>query len=205
MDTNNFKQSEKRMRKFLDLSGYGKKRYTFIAGFFKKEGRLLDVGCHKGDLRFYLPEGIEYHGVDSSENDFEHYTKRNLNEKNLPYPDGSFDMINCSAVLEHLLYPYEILVEMHRILKPGGTCVISLPNDKGLNSLFGAVFGKIPDYDTSVYSHHWRFSIDTARKFVSKKFRIVSGKPSFGPIYEKYFPFLRFSIFCTEWFMVCKK
>ena len=206
MDKNALHESEKRMKRFLDFENYGKKRYQFIAGFFSgRKGSLLDIGCHKGDLKFYLPEGIEYYGIDSSDNNFENYTKYDLNNKTLPFPDEMFDLINCSAVLEHLFYPYEILSELHRVLKHGGVCVISLPNDKGLNTLFSTVFGKIPDYDKGIYSHHWRFSISTARDFVSKKFKIINERPSFGPLYEKYLPFLKFKFLCTEWFMRCKK
>jgi len=206
MDGKNFKESEKRMKDFLDLNSYGKKRYSLIASFFKgRKGKLLDVGCHKGDLKEYLSKEITYYGIDSSDNNFFNYTKCDLNTKKLPYADKAFDMINCSAVLEHLFYPYEILKELYRMLKDNGVCVVSLPNDKGLNAVFGAVFGRVPDYEKSVYSHHWRFSINTAKNFVRKEFQIVDEKPSFGPLYEKYFPFLRFRIFCTEWFMVCKK
>jgi len=206
MDKKIFQESEKRMKRFLDLDNYGKKRYRFIADFFNnKSGKLLDIGCHKGDLKAYLSEGVEYYGIDSSDNNFENYTKYDLNSKTLPFPGGMFDLINCSAVLEHLFYPYEVLSELHRVLKRDGVCVISLPNDKGLNTLFSTFFGKIPDYDKSVYSHHWRFSISTARDFVSKKFKIINEKPSFGPLYEKYLPFLKFKPLCTEWFMVCEK
>ena len=194
------------MRNFLNMKDYEKKRYSFIANFFKdKKGKLLDVGCHGGDLKKYLPEGIVYYGVDSSDNSFPNYTCQDLNEKKLPFKNESFEMINCSAVLEHLFYPYEILAEMERVLKPEGLCVISLPNDRGLNSVFAAIFGKVCDYEASVYSHHWRFSIDTAQEFVEKKFKIINEKPSFGPLYDTYLPFLRFKFLCTEWVMACGK
>lgn len=193
------------IKRFLEHGDYGRRRYEFIAGFFSGTGKLLDVGCCKGDLRNYLPQGIEYYGVDSDSNNFQNFTKHDLNSKRLPYADKTFDMINCSAVLEHLFYPYEILSELFRVLKDNGILLVSLPNDRGLNGIFGVLFGKIHSYDRSVSSHHWRFSIDTAREFVRKKFNIINERPAFGPFYEKYLPFLRFRIFSTEWFMVCKK
>src|SRR3989338_3444137 len=103
MDKKIFQESEKRMKRFLDLDNYGRKRYRFIAAFFSgKRGKLLDIGCHKGDLKSYLAEGVEYYGIDSSDNGFKNYTKCDLNNKTLPFHDKMFDMINCSAVLEHL-------------------------------------------------------------------------------------------------------
>jgi SAM-dependent methyltransferase len=38
----------------------------------------------------------------------------------LPFPDGSFDLVFCVAVLEHLLDLPRALAEMHRVLVPGG-------------------------------------------------------------------------------------
>jgi len=206
MDYKAFKKSEDSMQRFLKLGKYKEKRYNMIASFFAgKKGKLLDVGCHKGDLKNYLSQDIEYYGVDSCNNDFATYTKCDLNEKKLPFSDKYFNMINCSAVLEHIFYPYEILSELERVLQDDGICVISLPNDKSPNAIFSVIFGEIPDYDKSIYDHHWRFSLRTARDFVGRKFTILYEKPSFGPLYDKYLPFLKVKNFATEWFMVCKK
>jgi len=35
-------------------------------------------------------------------------------------PDGSFDIIVCTEVLEHTLDPFSAIKEMYRLLKPGG-------------------------------------------------------------------------------------
>ncbi len=43
----------------------------------------------------------------------------------LPVPDESFDMIVCSEVLEHLYDPARAVREMHRVLRPGGTVVLT--------------------------------------------------------------------------------
>jgi len=45
----------------------------------------------------------------------------------LPFADHSFDHIVCSEVLEHI-HPYrQILQEIHRVLKPGGSLSVSVP------------------------------------------------------------------------------
>ena len=75
-------------------------------------------------------------------------------------------------------------------------------NDKGLNALFAQLFIDIKDYDESVFGHHWRFSIETAREFFEKEFKVIKEAPEFGPLFRKYLPFLKFKGFCTEWFML---
>ncbi|MDP5053407.1 MAG: class I SAM-dependent methyltransferase, partial [Congregibacter sp.] len=40
---------------------------------------------------------------------------------NLPYSDGYFDVIYYNQVLEHVRRPDELIAEVVRVLKPGGT------------------------------------------------------------------------------------
>ena len=44
-----------------------------------------------------------------------------------PLRDQSFDGISCAAVLEHVTKPWEVVAEIHRLLKPGGRCYIDWP------------------------------------------------------------------------------
>ncbi len=46
----------------------------------------------------------------------------------LPLADGSFDSIFCSQVLEHVPEPRQVLQEFARILKPGGSLLLSVPH-----------------------------------------------------------------------------
>ncbi|MDR1090486.1 MAG: class I SAM-dependent methyltransferase [Prevotella sp.] len=45
----------------------------------------------------------------------------------IPAPDNSFDAILCSEVLEHIPYPEKAIVEFSRLLRPGGTLLITAP------------------------------------------------------------------------------
>lgn len=193
------------MSKFLSMGNYEKKRYSFIASFFESvKGKFLDVGCHRGALRNYLHPGLVYFGADGLDNNFENYIQVDLNAiKRLPVEDKTFDAINCSAVLEHLFYPLELLKDMKRVLKDDGVMLVSLPNDKSLNTLFCQLFVDIKPYDDNIYGHHWRFSIKTAREFFEKEFKIIKEAPEFGPLFRKYLFFLtKFRSLATEWFML---
>jgi SAM-dependent methyltransferase len=53
----------------------------------------------------------------------------NIEHDPFPYPDASMDFILYCEVIEHLtLNPSRTLVEIHRILKPGGQVLITTPN-----------------------------------------------------------------------------
>lgn len=45
----------------------------------------------------------------------------------IPEPDGAFDAVLCTEVLEHLPNPVAALVELSRLLKKGGTMILTAP------------------------------------------------------------------------------
>lgn len=51
-----------------------------------------------------------------------------LNVFPYPFPDGSFDEIFASHVLEHLDRPFNVMREFHRLLSPGGRLIIKVPH-----------------------------------------------------------------------------
>lgn len=53
----------------------------------------------------------------------------NIEKTQLPFDTGRFDAVLCCEVLEHLLEdPLRPLRESHRVLKPGGTLIVTTPN-----------------------------------------------------------------------------
>jgi SAM-dependent methyltransferase len=43
----------------------------------------------------------------------------------IPREDASFDTVICTEVLEHCRDPQRAVTEIHRVLRPGGVCVLS--------------------------------------------------------------------------------
>ncbi len=103
-----------------------------------KEGeRILDIACGGGELSLKIAErGCEVSGIDVSESGIEHAKRLAEREgitcefvvrgaEDLPYTDGYFDKIVCSSSLEHFGDDIKALNEMHRVLKPDGSVVLT--------------------------------------------------------------------------------
>jgi SAM-dependent methyltransferase len=48
--------------------------------------------------------------------------------EDMPIDDSSYDLVLCTQVLEHCAHPQRIIDECHRVLKPGGTCIVTVPS-----------------------------------------------------------------------------
>ena len=86
----------------------------------------------------------------------------------LPFKDESMDTIFASHMMEHVLCPYVLLKEIHRVLKPGGEARITVPyhfdnipdhiyswNQATLNNLLRRVFEEVDVHRTD--RHQWPF------------------------------------------------
>jgi ubiquinone/menaquinone biosynthesis C-methylase UbiE len=45
----------------------------------------------------------------------------------IPVPDASFDAVMCTEVFEHIPDPVPAIAELHRVLRPGGTLILTSP------------------------------------------------------------------------------
>ena len=102
-----------------------------------RNASILDVGCGTGGLSRVLHESgyLQLAGCDwLAEDEVDGppgfaYRQVDLNRDGLSgYSDAGFDVIVCSDVVEHLENPAAILREFARVLRPGGTALVSLPN-----------------------------------------------------------------------------
>src|SRR5262249_31262832 len=67
-------------------------------------------------------------------------TFREGNASSMPFESDSFDFIYCRAAFKNFAEPIEAINEMHRVLRPGGTAVISdLRKDASLGEINAAV------------------------------------------------------------------
>ncbi len=107
----------------------------YLLGLFgiHKGAKLLDAGCGRGDFsRGFQEVGLEVFGCDISPNAAKGVLDKvetcNFDKDPLPYADNSFDVVYSKSLLEHLHNPDFFLTEVRRILKPGGLCLMLVPD-----------------------------------------------------------------------------
>ncbi|MEO5856295.1 MAG: class I SAM-dependent methyltransferase [Chthoniobacterales bacterium] len=109
-------------------------------------GDYLDVGSGNGELmdRVMRAYPVKVRACDYRDDLMTLSDVRvdvaNLNVDPLPYPDASFDLVTCTEVVEHLEHFRFALREIHRVLRPGGVCVVSTPNVLNLRSRLRYLF-----------------------------------------------------------------
>jgi len=134
-------------QKFEDYSAALAAIRNWYQGFFRlvapdlpPPGRALDAGCGHGAIVYELADrGFDAYGVDVSPWIIEQaqmtsdprltdrFAVGDLAE--IPF-EGSFDLITCLEVLEHLPKPVDALRAMRARLRPNGRLIATTPNLK---------------------------------------------------------------------------
>jgi SAM-dependent methyltransferase len=122
------------------------KKFLNKVGLPQKEDRVLEIGCGKGGMLYYLiTEGYEAEGVEKSQEHIERANRiygnlpiKKVDGVELPYESNTFDVVMSFDVLEHIPNTDGHLKEVGRVLKVGRSYLLQSPN-KWTNSIFATV------------------------------------------------------------------
>ncbi len=107
-----------------------------IVELTKVDDAILDVGCGNGSILRRLQERgyRDLHGLELSDYAIDRLSASGIrmHRGRLPdiaLPDASFDVVIASQVLEHMIRRRRFTAELARVLRPGGTALIFVPDD----------------------------------------------------------------------------
>lgn len=164
---------------YEDIDKHVKDRTTWAVGKgvlaeaikkYNLSDSALDLGCGNGKTLLSLPNNfINLYGVDildilSPEAKTKvKFSSADLNFEKLPFADNSIELVTAFQIIEHLENPFFVMREVHRILRPGGIFMFSVPNPFNLAFRLKFLFtGNMPPW--TEINHHLLFLTDAVFK-----------------------------------------
>jgi SAM-dependent methyltransferase len=149
----------------------------FIRALAPRAARLLEIGGFTGWHTLFYRDQIQepQRAVIYDWQDFRTEKVReqtdfqivDLETQALPASDGSFDVAVCNQVFEHLKNIFQPITEIHRILKPGGILLISVPNLAALHNRLLLCAGRQPSTTAIMGSHVRGYTLRSFSDFLT--------------------------------------
>lgn len=172
-----------------------------LAQHIRDESIVLDAGCSRGDPDLPAIRRARYTvGCDADMAGLRANTIARHRVftplESLPFRSGSFDLIVCKFVLEHVTEPVRVIREFFRVLRPGGVIAVLTPNRWSLFALVSRavphrlkqrikkhLFGGHPEdtFETRYRANTPRRlrSMMTAASFTEERFEMLAGMWAF--------------------------
>jgi SAM-dependent methyltransferase len=100
----------------------------FVERYGLKDKKVLEVGAGSGLLQDIVEDYTALE-ISRSVRRFFHKPFVEASATNMPFPDNTFDAIWSFRVLEHIPNPERALLEMRRVVKPGGYILLHFAHD----------------------------------------------------------------------------
>src|SRR5579872_1219831 len=148
-------QTEKYIRRYLERAPIALALWRSIEAKYVATSPLispvLDIGCGFGEFaEVFFEKPIDV-GLDIDYREITHAMKTGkyisytlADARAMPYPNNSFQTVLSISTLEHIEHPEKVIGEAYRVLRPGGTMVLTIVIDKLNDYIFyGPLFSKL--------------------------------------------------------------
>ncbi|EQB63622.1 MAG: methyltransferase type 12 [candidate division Zixibacteria bacterium RBG-1] len=114
----------------------------------QKRGKLLDVGCGRGsNSAFFKNAGFEVEALDVSPQAVQLTKSKGVKAFLFDIEQerirGKYDAILCLEVLQFVVNPTKVLLNLRQALNPKGEVILSLPNEFHLKRRWDIFWGKL--------------------------------------------------------------
>lgn len=165
-----------------------------------KHGKILDLGSGDGYLKKYLNNDVYLQTTGNATSSFEIIQMDIADDKSgnvdithnaehAPYPfkENSFDGIVCSELLEHVFNPNTVIGECHRILKPNGILILTVPNFNSIDNILNRHQHSVYNSSNRMSIEHIRhYTVDSIAQLIIEKFtitKIIGNSPHMQPFF----------------------
>ena len=118
-------------------------------------GPMLDVGCGDGRYVDHFRAHYQAVGIDKFSRDHDTYGDA---EKEIPYPSHYFSVVHSKSLIEHTQDIEFVILEMWRVLKPGGMCVMLTPDINAAKFSFWGDIGHVNPFNQSKLAQLFSFA-----------------------------------------------
>ncbi len=127
----------------------------FLTKNLARDSEILEIGSATGgNTLWMLSLGYKVNSLEFSFYGVNVQRKKGIqvtqgDARKIPFPNDRFDAVVCMDVLEHIHEDYMVLSEIHRVLRPGGKFLISVPEDPSMWSAHDVAADHVRRYKVS--------------------------------------------------------
>jgi 2-polyprenyl-3-methyl-5-hydroxy-6-metoxy-1,4-benzoquinol methylase len=170
----------------------------------QKTKSILDVGCGSAWVAgYFTKKGVSVISFDISDKNVKKAVQEVVSDHHfatvgdsfkLPFKDNSIDSVIASEVIEHVINPAEFVNELFRVVKPGGSLIVTTPYKEKLRYYLCIHCNKKTPLHAHIHSFDEKrlFSLITSANLKTTDWKTFGNKLLiFGRTYIvlKYFPF----------------
>lgn len=135
-------------------TNYPPKLASYLFTRFDIGGKLLDIGCGRGEsMEAFRELGVDCWGLDIADSAIKKQVKRvDVSREGFPFKDNTFDIVYHKSLIEHLYNPDNLMRETYRVLKPKGRVIILTPDWWSQLKVFYGDFTHCRPYDVGSLS-----------------------------------------------------